>query len=65
MRYCHEQGVLHGDLTAGNVMLMGQPAAGPGQRDFTAKVRLTCRLPGHCQPLSLPPPVIMHGMALH
>ncbi|KAI3431775.1 hypothetical protein D9Q98_010531 [Chlorella vulgaris] len=38
MRYCHEQGVLHGDLTAGNVMLMGQPAAGPGQRDFTAKV---------------------------
>jgi tRNA A-37 threonylcarbamoyl transferase component Bud32 len=41
LRCCHEQGVLHGNLTAGNVQLAGMgDAASWDERGFQAKVRL-------------------------
>lgn len=37
MRYLHSHNILHGDLTAGNVLLTSSPITARDQRGFTAK----------------------------
>ena len=38
MRYLHNNNILHGDLTAGNVLLASQKASKADPRGFIAKV---------------------------
>ena len=38
MRYLHKHNILHGDLTAGNVLLSSCPASATDPRGFAAKV---------------------------
>ena len=39
LEHVHGHHILHGDLTAGNVLLASLPAGSTGPRAFTAKVR--------------------------
>ena len=41
MRYLHRHNILHGDLTAGNVLLTTVTAAPDNPRGFSAKVRIS------------------------
>ena len=40
MRYLHKHNILHGDLTAGNVLLASAPISTNDQRGFRAKASL-------------------------